>query len=133
MPETTRHIWTVRPVDERDPSASFTVWSSDDGRIYAELGATYELVKPKVAATESYVQQWEDELPVHPIVEELRAQPGRWARISMDTYIALKTSRPPNVQLGGGLVAIDRVEPRKARWLPDPVVAAMQVLKGGAQ
>jgi hypothetical protein len=124
-------MWTVRPVDERDPSAPFVVWSSEDGKIYAEIGACYELVKPTSTSCESHIQAWEDELPVHPIAEELRAQPGRWAYIDMDTYVALKTSRPPNVQLGGGLVAIDRVEPRKARWLPDPVVAAIHVLKGG--
>lgn len=81
--------------------------------------------------TDSYIEAWEDELPEHPVIAELRAQPGRWALISIDTYVALKMSRPPNVQFGGGLVAIDRVEPRKARWLPDPVVAAIQILKRG--
>lgn len=78
---------------------------------------------------ETHIQAWEDELPVHPIVEELRAQPGRFALISMDTYIALKTThRHPNVEVRGPLSYEGC--PKKARWLPDPVVAAIQVLKG---
>lgn len=79
---------------------------------------------------ESYIQAWEDELPEHPIVAELRAQPGRWGIITMDTYIALRSGRRhPNVEVRGPLH--QEGQPLKARWLPDPVVAAMQVLKGG--
>lgn len=74
----------------------------------------------------SHVLQWEDELPVHPIVDELRAQPGRWAIVSMDTYIA--TRGQPNLQRRSPLWTEG---PPRLRWLPDPVVAAIQILKGG--
>lgn len=87
---------------------------------------------------DSYIQAWEDELPEHPVVAELRAQPGRWAVISNLTYIELKQSGPPeNVQLRSPMRAGlmfgegQRPPPPMARWLPDPVMAAMKILGGG--
>lgn len=88
--------------------------------------------------SESYVQAWEDELPEHPVIAELRAQPGRWAIIrtrvvgprgpDMDAGVACVDH--PNVEtkveldVGGGDIAM-------ARWVPDPVLALVQLLKGG--
>ena len=85
----------------------------------------------------SYVEAWEDELPEHPVIAELRAQPGRWAVLktpmmgprSQETWDACR--RHPNVQVESGFRIDERPQPYKARWLPDPVVAAMQVLRRG--
>jgi len=75
---------------------------------------------------DSYIQAWEDELPEHPVIAELRAQPGRWAVVSMDTYAATR-----------GHSHLERRSPARTgkppalRWLPDPVLAAITILKGG--
>lgn len=82
-----------------------------------------------------YIKAWEDELPEHPVIAELRAQPGRWAVLDEnapnDYELTMALRRCPNVETNGRLRSLD-VEPHwKARWLPDPVIAAMQVLKRG--
>lgn len=76
---------------------------------------------------DSHIQAWEDELPEHPVVAELREHPGRWAVVSTEAYIA--TRGHPHLERRSPL---SDIKPSPAlRWLPDPVVAAMHVLKGG--
>jgi len=89
-----------------------------------------------MAVSESYIQAWEDELPEHPVIAELRAQPGRWAILAtpmnkeaQEVWDACRWH--PNVQVHNQGLMGDCPMLHKARWLPDPVVAAMQVLKGG--
>ena len=72
----------------------------------------------------SYVTAWEDDATAHPVVAELKAHPGRWAQVDMDTYMA--TRGHPQVQHRSGY---DSGVPRAIRWIPDPVMAAIVTLK----
>lgn len=88
-----------------------------------------------------YIQYWvDDQPPTHPIIDELRARPGAWAVLGHpgkgevhgpEWWAAYNTCKKhPNIQLVGILEAGYSDSPIRARWLPDPVVAAIQVLKG---
>jgi hypothetical protein len=85
--------------------------------------------------SDSYVDHWLDEPPEHPVTEELRGRPGQWAILKRDRadflVVYRACQRHPNVEVTGVLNADFHNEPVRARWLPDPVVAAIQVLKGG--
>lgn len=76
--------------------------------------------------SEPYVQAWEDELPEHPVIAELRAQPGRWATLGPldepDWKAWTACNRHSRVQTRGGLSPSGTgvvPPPRQARWIPD--------------
>lgn len=140
-----RRMWTVRALDDRDPAAPFTVWSSDDGRIYAELGACYELVKPTSAAGDSNVIRWWPGEPDHPIIDELRSRPGEWGVLWERVPDVVDRSDIPDsfwacdrhkrvevhVQRRPGLHASDQTF--SARWIPDDEWARIQGAKLAAK
>lgn len=81
---------------------------------------------------DSYVQGWEDELPEHPVIAELRAQPGRWAFLwkpglpPPDSYFEAKEAcvRHPRIQDDdilepSGYPGNYNILGTRARWIPD--------------
>lgn len=116
MADSPKHAWVVRPVDDREPAAPFVVWSSEDGRIFAELGACYELVKP------TRIVRWEED--PHPVIGELRSNPGVWAILYEEGnypegWPETKTAclRHQRVEVET-LVSDRRIIGARARWIP---------------
>jgi hypothetical protein len=84
---------------------------------------------------ESFIESWEEELSEHPVVAELRAKPGRWAILATPVNEAAQEVWDacrwhPNVQVYNQGLMGDCPMLHKARWLPDPVMAAVTILKG---
>jgi hypothetical protein len=72
---------------------------------------------------ENHVLRWEDEPPEHPVIAELRAQPGRWA-ILRDQESHPACLDHPNVETKAD-VDCHGADVAKARWVPDPMVSAL--------
>lgn len=74
---------------------------------------------------DSHILAWEDEPPEHPVIAELRAQPGRWA-ILRDQESHPACLDHPNVETKAD-VDCHGADVAKARWVPDPVADGFAV------
>lgn len=64
----------------------------------------------------SYVLQWADEMPEHPVIAELRAQPRRWGIVKSGVYFEVKQLQHPNIRSRS---PIDGETSYMLRWVSD--------------
>jgi len=112
------------------------VWSTEDGKIYADASGRYELVPPASSTASPHVIRWWAGEPDHPIINDLKSRPGEWALLweragdgelgQCDAFWACDHHKrvEVHVQRFPGLYGPDQSV--SARWIPDDEWARRQ-------